>query len=84
MGRGARRSDPLEAIIGVEDTKLRWGDLQAVCRLAVARVQALGLRQAKVKLGLQGALARMAGFALHDAEAGIRAPPVIRCPARQD
>src|ERR1035438_5143953 len=54
---GARRSDPLEAIIGVEDTKLGWGDLQAVSRLAVACVQALSQGQAEVKLGLQSALA---------------------------
>src|ERR1035438_2323987 len=78
VGRGLRQGDPLEAIVGVEDTKLRWGDLQAVRRLAVTRVQTLRLWDPEVELGLQSALTRMADFALHQAEAGIRAPPVVR------
>src|ERR1019366_4156531 len=53
----ACRGHSFEPIIGVEYTKLGWGDLQAVCRLAAASIQKLGLWQAKAELGLQGTLA---------------------------
>ena len=47
VGRGTRRGDAGEAVIGVENAKLGGGDLEAVGGMAVACVQKLRPWQAK-------------------------------------